>query len=585
MDAYKRALARTVFFLMVLGLCAPAAGTAADLSFAPGVDYSTGNLPTYLAVGDLNLDDRLDLAVSNAYGGSVTVFLGNGDGTFQPGIHRPTAQAFARCVAMGRLDEDSLPDLLVSTDFGSEVWLGNGDGTFQDATYLGFSGNQIVLEDLNGDDVLDVVSAVGDYALVKLGNGDGTFLPGVYYPAGLNSQSVAVGILNGDDHADLALANMDSNDVSVLLGNGDGTFQTAVNYPAGEHTTGVSIGDLNEDAAADLVAANEWDHNLSLLFGNGDGTFQPAVTLGSGALIPISVGVGDLDGDGHLDLMTGSYTSNTLSIFLGKGDGTFLAPVEVEGGDGPFFGIEVVDLNGDDKLDLVTSNLYGNSITVHINTTPEPDDGDGISAEIDTLPEEYSDGFSDEDLDPAGTTSGTITNRGDQMLTITDEPNPSGVRIAADPSGGATKASVSVCGGLVSLLFGPGDEVIVTCGSANIEVIVGPIEGLIDGEISIVVSTGAKATVTKLSEYTIEIENAGLSGTITLEYQGETTELSAGESTMITIQRPGSCTGAAGASTLEESRVYGTSYLGRHLGYLLLPLAATIGLRIWRRKR
>jgi len=431
--------------------------------------------------------------------------------------------------------------------------------------------------------VLDVVTASGNFALVFLGTGDGAFQTPASYAVGADSMAVAIGLLNADAHLDLAVTNADSDNMSVLLGNGDGTFQTAVNYAVGEQPWGVSVGDLNEDGAADLVVANSLDGNLSMLLGNGDGTFQAAVNYGTDLLEPKSIGVGDLDGDGHLDMAAAAPMPGGVSVFLGKGDGTFHIPVIF--GDMAGQGeIGVEDLNDDDKLDLVTTSFHGATISVSINTTVI-DDGDGIAGVIDTLPDEYSNGFSDIGLDPPGTTSGTITNRGDQILTITDEANPSGVRIAADPSGGATNATVSVCGGLVTLSFGPGDEVIVTCGSAEMEAVVGPVEGVIGGEIAIVVPGGATATVTELIENTFQIENTGGSGTISVEYEGEITELNAGENTIIDVTQSGTCAASAAASTFGASPVRHVSDLGRHLVYLLLPLAALIGLMICRRKR
>jgi hypothetical protein len=101
-------------------------------------------------------------------------------------------------------------------------------------------------------------------------------------------------------------------------------------------------------------------------------------------------------------------------------------------------------------------------------------DGDGIYNDVDTLPTTPSDDFSDVGL--VGKSSGTITTRGDQILTITEEPNPAGVRIYADILGGTTPATVSVCGDASKIALSPGDKIIVTCGSVTIDVINGPVD-------------------------------------------------------------------------------------------------------------
>src|SRR5260370_20006342 len=113
------------------------------------------------------------------------------------------------------------------------ILLGNGDGTFQPhVDYpVGIGPYSVAVGDLNGDGKLDLV--VANYpsvftVSVLLGNGDGTFKPQVTYPVGRQPISVAVADLNGDGKLDLAVADFTDGFVSVLLGNGDGTFQPSV---------------------------------------------------------------------------------------------------------------------------------------------------------------------------------------------------------------------------------------------------------------------------------------------------------------------------------------------------------------------
>ena len=61
------------------------------------------------------------------------------------------------------------------------------------------------------------------------------FYPPVNYDVGDGNYTAAIGDLNKDSAADLAVVNSEDDDVSVLLGNGDGTFQSAVNYGAGDY--------------------------------------------------------------------------------------------------------------------------------------------------------------------------------------------------------------------------------------------------------------------------------------------------------------------------------------------------------------
>ena len=89
-----------------------------------------------------------------------------------------------------------------------------------------------------------------------------------------------------------------------LSGNGDGTFRAAVDYGAGEQPYSIAMGDLDGDGVLDLATANSNSNNVSVLLGNGDGTFRPALYFVAGTT-PLSVAIGDLDGDGVLDLRYG----------------------------------------------------------------------------------------------------------------------------------------------------------------------------------------------------------------------------------------------------------------------------------------
>jgi hypothetical protein len=102
------------------------------------------------------------------------------------------------------------------------------------------------------------------------------------FDTGKQAYSVAVGDFNGDGIPDLAVANVDSNSVSVLLGKGDGTFQAAVNYAGGSGAISVTVKDLNGDGFVDLVVAAYYSNAVNVLLGNGDGTFQPARSYTAG---------------------------------------------------------------------------------------------------------------------------------------------------------------------------------------------------------------------------------------------------------------------------------------------------------------
>src|SRR2546421_6004093 len=186
----------------------------------------------------------------------------------------------------------------------------------------------VAVADFNGDGRADVaVANIGANTVsVLLGNGDGTFQAPQSYPTWSDPESIAVGDFNGDGKLDMAVASdITASKVSVLLGNGDGTFQPAQFFPvAGDNSESVLTADFNGDGKLDLAVANAHSNNISVLLGNGDGTFQAArtFTVGRG---PEFVAVGDFNGDGQLDLAAANFHSNTVSVLPGNGNGTFIA--------------------------------------------------------------------------------------------------------------------------------------------------------------------------------------------------------------------------------------------------------------------
>ncbi len=129
---------------------------------------------------------------------------------------------------------------------------------------------------------------------------------------------------------------------------------------------------------------------------------------------------------------------------------------------------------------------------------PGDGDSDGIDDAIDSDPLTASDDFSDQ---PSGTTFGSIIDRGGLTVRVSDEGDPQGVRVRATGVGGP--ATVSVCG-VTNLTLDPGDDVIVTCSSATIQVLIGPVEATFEGTI-VQVPGGQAVTITEVSAGVFEV--------------------------------------------------------------------------------
>jgi len=153
-------------------------------------------------------------------------------------------------------------------------------------------------------------------------------------------------------------------------------------------------------------------------------------------------------------------------------------------------------------------------------------DNDGIADQIDARPNDYSNEFSD------ATTSGTIINRGDQTLIVTDEPYPAGINIKAATAGGNSPATVSVCGDAAKLTLSAGDETVVTCGSVEIKVINGTVEIVLytsDGTPATTSLNAGNSLIFDPSTFTITVPETN-SEVVVVVVQGEEISLSPGES-------------------------------------------------------
>jgi len=207
---------------------------------AEGSPATVGSRPQNTVLGDFNNDGKLDLAATNVNDNTISVLLGNGDGTFLQAAYASGA----------------FPIALASGDF-------NRDGN------------------------LDLVAGNAGAATISVyfGNGDGTFLPQQTYAVGNGPQSIAVADFDGDGWLDLAVVDRNDRNVTILLGQTDGTFLVDLNvcedpqtFPIGEAGQVIVAADFNGDGALDLAVTDAQGSQVDVLLGTGDGTFQGQVT-------------------------------------------------------------------------------------------------------------------------------------------------------------------------------------------------------------------------------------------------------------------------------------------------------------------
>ena len=297
-----------------------------DGTFTVGSVAPTGGMPQLIGVGDFNGDGIIDLAVTNFDDNTVSVFVGKGDGTFTvastPSIGTSGSPVG---IAIADFNGDGKADIAVPTQDNQTVsiLLGNGDGTFvlsSSAPAIGKTPFVVVTGDLNNDGRADLAVANfnSNSVTILLGNGDGTFKASNPIATGNNPLALSLGDFNADGKLDLAIPNFGDGTIDVLLGKGDGTFGPASTITVGKSPYSVAVGDFNGDGKLDIAVPNAGDNTVSVLIGHGDGSFTTGSLTSVGGY-PSYISVGDLNGDGDTDLaIANQATGPAVSILLAQ---------------------------------------------------------------------------------------------------------------------------------------------------------------------------------------------------------------------------------------------------------------------------
>jgi hypothetical protein len=219
----------------------------------------------HLAVGDLDSNGRADVVVLDGEVGQLSIYASGAGATLASPIEVSMPDAVGP-ILLGDVDGDGVLDLLVATTGGVTVWLGTGDGTFGDGSPVGLSASpdQLALVDVNANGLADLVT--GPIAQIAWGDGTGAFA-GAFLVDAPTGQALTLGDMDLDGLPDVAM--LLDGQATVLWGDGAGDFQdTALRLPAGASPLRIVTGDFDGDGMLDMAATNPSTGTVTFLYAN-----------------------------------------------------------------------------------------------------------------------------------------------------------------------------------------------------------------------------------------------------------------------------------------------------------------------------
>ena len=397
--------------LALLALVAP--GLHAQVCVAPSfhaaATVNVGASPMQAILYDFNNDDVNDLATANLGSDDVSIELGNGDGTFTQAVGSPisvettaggsTNGTRPDGLAAGDFNEDGKPDLAVALRNSNQLVLltGDGNGGFSTGTMIsnvgpsGSTPDHVVVGDFNGDGHQDVaVSLSGLYVsggvAVFLGDGNGGLSPAAGSPmitSGGQMFGIVAGHFTGTTHMDLAVTDLNHDDVLILQGAGDGSFTKAADIntvaDASARPFEIAATDVNRDGLTDLLVANFVQrssggdpvssyNDVAVLLQQANHTFAAPVHVSANGDL-LSVTSADFNADGLPDFVVANAAfSFGASVRFGNGTANFAGggPAFYSAGGNPY-NVAAGILNQGYGPGFVVVNQPSNTLSVYLN--------------------------------------------------------------------------------------------------------------------------------------------------------------------------------------------------------------------------
>ena len=248
-----------------------------DGTFFPSVSYTAGGNPSGVATGDLNGDGKLDIVNSNGSqnDNDISIFIGNGDGTFQPQVRIPVGFRPGG-VLLADFDQNNRSEVIV-THYGSNAiyyFKPDAAGMLGAPEIINIGGTQgnAVAADFDNDGWLDIMVGAGNAVLLRNNQGGG-FLPLLVTP--VPAGYIAAGDWDQDGLMDVVGTNGVLNLALVGWNHGGGTFTHLSSLQAGYETGRAGADDLNNDGLPEIVTCNGRARSISVFVNTTGATPTP----------------------------------------------------------------------------------------------------------------------------------------------------------------------------------------------------------------------------------------------------------------------------------------------------------------------
>jgi hypothetical protein len=379
-------IARTVIALVVSAATAlpPEAEGVEPAQFGPATNFPSGYNTGVMVAADFNRDGRPDIAVTTSAG--LNLLLGSGGGTLSAPTNYPYYPYGSGALATGDFNNDGKVDLVEADWYSTRIFLGDGVGNLSMLTNMSGDNNfsvypaAVAVGDLNGDGKADIAVAnegnsSGRGVTVGFGRGDGFFGAPTNCALPETPGDIALGDLNGDGRLDAAVSLLiysgsSLKSVCVLTNRGNGTFAISRYYDASiaDRHYSLKLVDFNGAGGLDLAVLNYDAQSVTIRLNNGSGIFESATNYPVG-FRPTSLAAGDFNGDGKVDLAVRGGT--IARVLLGHGDGSFTvgSPMSVASGDISPGTIAIGDFDTNGTPDLALANYNNISVAIILNQT------------------------------------------------------------------------------------------------------------------------------------------------------------------------------------------------------------------------